>query len=977
MPPRDLLPGTQEHSGPVIRSRSSSISARACNPTDRRSQSRASRYSTLEDMANQQESSSHDATPIATTSDLSQSMKRAPLPPSTTARSSVCWTPTPRMAERARVQRWAGLTRSVCDWDGLRKDPDLWMQDGDCRVHLYGPGASRRGPSFCIPLRALRQKHCDGMLDTCYAQIIFEHPNGTHEAQQMHSFNQPLRKAAFVEIYIPAPDSASREEAFDWHITTRNFFAYVLGRPLVGRNMGQAFVDLLERMMLFRYEHANNHQEFLSYAENQGYRDLVECTDYALASLYYAEQYKLRQVWVDAFAHCVGMGDSIDRSPEYAPISRLTKALITRACLGVDIHLDNVARALSTFLHEDFSPSHIGLSQGARTHLVRFQNFLHDFYSEKLGYWPPPSNAPSFPKALYRSMLYDFKKLYDLLADEQSCTDIASQKLASGGICVLQNVAQFDQRHKFTPQMYPMPLLPALPGHDKPSRTLSATSHHKRVRDTSAALALATNAHDPSVSNSRIVQAYMQFERSHATNTASREDKLSTVDARKVRWLVIYGTLQYLTSVLRAPSAVRDVESPEYPLCCLIAGNSTWNSPTTARMSPICSSKGTDANNDCFEGAQRTTIEPDCNREDYINLASHSRGGSVDTCTTAKSQLPTRQNSVRTFRALSSLSTRGSRTNSLTLKPTPHCAILVQGYGNGLNQTTTENPDGPNDEQEDACEEISWLQPRTLSPPKKEIMPVVRSRGHLRNRTPLLNAFQLDQPEAPVAELQGKSMSRSDSTSSAGSLTWTDYGSYTSSKSSGDGDRLHTFKMSTKDGLLGGLVSVDGTRVSLDEADVHPLYRESVQRNDGLVFDLHAQPPATRDSTHSSIRLAFDFLRVGTPPSSSSTDKTLDLDSAPAPDVGRHRKSRRSMFFSNIITASSELRGRHNDVAKHQGNTDMMSYQHDDLCDAPKPMAGTPTVTKTSHATRSSSVRSRIWNDDRKLEKRMSMIWRR
>jgi len=133
----------------------------------------------------------------------------------------------------------------------------------------------------------------------------------------MSSFNDRNRGSDLVDLYIPGPDNASREECFNWHVTTRNFFAYVLGKPLVGLHMGQAFVDLQERMRIFRSEHVNNQQDFLDYAENQGYRDLVECTDYALASLFYAEHYRLREVWVDAFAHAVGMSDSIALSPEY------------------------------------------------------------------------------------------------------------------------------------------------------------------------------------------------------------------------------------------------------------------------------------------------------------------------------------------------------------------------------------------------------------------------------------------------------------------------------------------------------------------------------------------------------------------------------------------------------------------------------------------------------------------------------------
>lgn len=149
------------------------------------------------------------------------------------------------------------------------------------------------------------------MLAVCYAQVASEEHEG-----RLVSFDNLDRGPQFVDLYIPAPDHASREDSFDWHITTRNFFAFVMGKPLIGRSMGQAFIKLQERMKLFRSD-ADNQGDFLQYIEEQGYRDLVECTDYALASLYYAETYKLRPMWIDAFAHCVGMSDSLLLSPEF------------------------------------------------------------------------------------------------------------------------------------------------------------------------------------------------------------------------------------------------------------------------------------------------------------------------------------------------------------------------------------------------------------------------------------------------------------------------------------------------------------------------------------------------------------------------------------------------------------------------------------------------------------------------------------
>ena len=115
-----------------------------------------------------------------------------------------------------------------------------------------------------------------------------------------------------------------------------------------------------------------------------------------------------------------------------------------------------MSTALSTFLQEDFSPAYLGLTDAARNHLSRFRRFLHDFYTDKFGYWPPPRGV-TFPKALYKSMFYDFKSLYDYLVDSTSTADISSQKPASGGICVLQNVLNFDKRQNFCSLPHPLP----------------------------------------------------------------------------------------------------------------------------------------------------------------------------------------------------------------------------------------------------------------------------------------------------------------------------------------------------------------------------------------------------------------------------------------------------------------------------------------------------------------------------------------
>lgn len=130
------------------------------------------------------------------------------------------------------------------------------------------------------------------------------------------------------EIYIPAPEDSMREEAFTWHIATRNFFAFIFLKPLVGVHLGKSIVQLQERLHTFRSsKEVNNHSDLMEYLEEMGYLEFGHNPDYALAILYYAEHYRLQDLWIDAFAHCVGMNDLLSMSSEFEvspPISHLS-----------------------------------------------------------------------------------------------------------------------------------------------------------------------------------------------------------------------------------------------------------------------------------------------------------------------------------------------------------------------------------------------------------------------------------------------------------------------------------------------------------------------------------------------------------------------------------------------------------------------------------------------------------------------------
>lgn len=199
------------------------------------------------------------------------------------------------------------------------QDPELWFDHGDCLVHLYALGQSRRGPSLCVPFDVLKKSNCGSMFSLCFAQMTTapSGPNRSHPHHPCNELSESATPSRRVELFVPAPEDTSRDVSFNWHLTTRNYFAFIFGRPLVGTHLGQAMVDLQERMRLYRSGGVDNQKDFLDYADKQGYRNFAEFPDYALAMLYYAEHYKLRDVWIDAFAHCVGMNDKLVSSPEF------------------------------------------------------------------------------------------------------------------------------------------------------------------------------------------------------------------------------------------------------------------------------------------------------------------------------------------------------------------------------------------------------------------------------------------------------------------------------------------------------------------------------------------------------------------------------------------------------------------------------------------------------------------------------------
>jgi hypothetical protein len=717
------------------------------------------------------------------------------------------------------------------------QDSELCSQRGNCHVHFYEKGQSRRGPSLKIPLERIYSARFASLF------VLF-HTELARTSLNEHFGHESIRQRC--DLYISAPDESSRKDAFTWHITTRNFFAFILGRPVVGVSLGQTLIELRERLDIFRPNDPRNHGDFMAYLERLGYLEFGHCPDYSLALLNFAEHYKMKNLWVDAFVHCVGMNEALGTRVGFREVSPVTHALITRAYLEMDLHLERVTRALRNFLEDDFSASQFGASSAARIHLDHFRTFLHEFYVAKFGYWPPPKGS-RFTKSLYKSMYLDFRSLYDYLVDLDSSDSLLHQKPASGGICVLQNVKAFDDRHNFIPLPHPHPLLPL----EAPLFRRGSANQGSLMRtfmlgakpNTSAdmawardALVAATNCSDAAITNVPLVGAYQRFERDYMRKP---EEKVSVTDARKVRWLLIYGTLQMLISVIRAPKEVRMTET-NYPLCCLVTGAPPWEAGTKALNSehtpsvlpPKPATKSLDV-------VSAISIHPDCEASHYLStptpLPAVSAGRRLSSTSSQSDVSPTpssrsslfRTASIRSVMTLSSsigsISSYRSSSRRRSLGPTPvkettslshvpnmmktipkpstnFCEILVHGYGNGLN-------------------EAPQVIPSELS---AEIFPEIVISLQSQPRSPLWKETQSEGPLAP----RPRSSRRSETRQELDLNTFTANGGWTKTNVP---EPSRTPLMDGFDRGLPGLeeMSDSSTRSSSSGAPVTPIWSSS------------------------------------------------------------------------------------------------------------------------------------------------------
>lgn len=378
------------------------------------------------------------------------------------------------------------------------------------------------------------------------------------------------------ELHVGAPKYLTRPDTFRWHLATRNFFAWLMGKPLAGAQLGLALSDLLERMREYRSEEVDNEADLLVFAGELGYTQLAHQPDHAVAMLVLAERQHMQSLWIDAFTHCVGISGEIMDAPDFEALSNTNRALIAKAATQMEIDLEAKSRAIGNFLEEDLSNQHIGLAATSRDHLDHFRSFVQSHLVATYGYWPP---AQVYDKGLYRSMHDSFGHLHRYLADF-SANEASSLTPLSGSLYVRESLANFNRRMGYRTLEPSLPRVPIIAQGEQGRRPSIFARRQKTlpVNVIQAAHLAATNQKDPHVLNDPLVRAYSQFEQQHA---ATLVNQVAWEEGRKVRWVFICAMLQTLASVVAASPEVTGQGEALYPLCCSTSELPSWCSTTS------------------------------------------------------------------------------------------------------------------------------------------------------------------------------------------------------------------------------------------------------------------------------------------------------------------------------------------------------------------------------------------------------------
>ena len=523
-----------------------------------------------------------------------------------------------------QLKRWVGGGKPAQPWNKLRKDPELWDSNGDTLIYLNrDDGRSQRPqPSFRLSSHVLESTESRYFI-TALREGSTEDVNHfnlppspidslamgvPHTTSRRYNHTPPPSDNSLggydgqisYELYITPPAHLTRTDAIRHQVGTRNVLAILFQTSFVGINFVQALKDVQERLEDYMPSNVDVPSVIIEYIIGKGLDDMRENPSLSAAMLAWSEGESIRwqEAWREAFVHCVGMHHKVENSPDFRFITPITRALLERASLEMQVRIHTCETILYDF---DFAEMFAMIRPGpsnARKAFDGLRMFFLQYYQKAYGTWPPLAGADEeqwFTRRHAQRLQEDFGALYNYLVNRDitwECSEASAGRkwnmihsvkrsfdADTPDLPLTDILIAFDNKHSYPHIPHPYPLVPQPATMKRPKESPSKVSKKapKQVDDKMAerraALAYteSTNIYllgSDFVSNDMVDQ-FVKFEKA---DLAAGSDPF---ESRRGRWVLIYGILQTLATVSVDTPNLQYVDVP-YHLSANLRGTPPW-----------------------------------------------------------------------------------------------------------------------------------------------------------------------------------------------------------------------------------------------------------------------------------------------------------------------------------------------------------------------------------------------------------------
>ncbi len=405
------------------------------------------------------------------------------------------------------------------------------------------------------------------------------------------------------KLYIDSRSGGSKFDVLRYHVTTRNFFAFLLRRPLVGFTFYQALVDLHKRLEEYLSPNLDCAVALQSYLVMMGLVNVSNEPRAAAGLLAWSEDVRWNDGWREAyvylpccylsftlqsspsriahqarvptrvadlssFVHSVGMYDDLNDLQECADVSLATTAHLDRAHLELQARIHEAEDRLTVFYFDDAHFAQEDMSPTVRAASVRFRKFLRQYYEKEYQTWPIRRGQPGLwlNRIIVGRLQEDFNALYEYNVDRnmewngdgesEERKDRALLKpvnalnigLDGEDLRMLSVLRNSDCRLNSSPIPHPYPLLPpSVPGSASSKKSVFGSKKKDKAREARIAHAYAEASNASQLirerANNDLLKAYIRFEK------ADQSGDIDPREARRERWIIIYCVLQTLSGI--------------------------------------------------------------------------------------------------------------------------------------------------------------------------------------------------------------------------------------------------------------------------------------------------------------------------------------------------------------------------------------------------------------------------------------------